>query len=71
MAMAVLAKLANVAWHMGLRPQQSVALGQVTLSKKKVPASNISFPEISKNDKSCKMHRKISACRKNANDLSK
>jgi hypothetical protein len=34
MAMAVLAKLANVAWHMGLGPQQSVALGQVTLSTK-------------------------------------
>jgi hypothetical protein len=34
MAMAVLAKLANVAWHMGLGPQQIVALGQVTLSTK-------------------------------------
>jgi predicted transglutaminase-like protease len=34
MAMAVLAKLANVAWHMGLGPQQSVALGQLNLCTK-------------------------------------
>jgi hypothetical protein len=34
MAMAVLAKLANVAWHMGLGPLQSVALGQLTLCTK-------------------------------------
>jgi hypothetical protein len=34
MAMAVLAKLANVAWHMGLRPQQSVALRQLNLCTK-------------------------------------
>jgi hypothetical protein len=34
MAMAVLAKMANVAWHMGLGPQQTVALGQLTLCTK-------------------------------------
>jgi hypothetical protein len=71
MAMAVLAKLANVAWHMGLGPQQSVALGQVTLSKKKFLQAIFRFQKFQKNDKSCKMHRKISACWKNANDLSK
>jgi hypothetical protein len=34
MAMAVLAKLANVAWHMGLGPQQTVALGHLTMCTK-------------------------------------
>jgi hypothetical protein len=52
-------------------PPQSAALGQLTLCTKSYCKQFSVFQKFQKNAKCCKIHRKLSACRKIAYDLPK